>query len=398
MPWHETCAMDERMAFVVDWRRDELSFSALCRRYGVSRKAGYKWVDRYKAEGVDGLRERSHAAHRHPNAVEAAVIDSVVAVRMRHPLWGPKKIKAWIEAHHPAMVVPVQSTIAELLDRRGLVRRRRKRRHVASHGAPLSACVTANDVWGIDFKGWFRTADGARCEPLSLSDLASRYVLRLQVLDRIDGEQVWSIVEAAFYEFGLPRVVRSDNGPPFASTAAGGLSRLAVRLIKAGVVPERIAPGKPQQNGRHERMHLTLKQETANPPASTLRAQQQRFDAFRATFNEERPHEALGQATPAQHYDPPPRPYGGRLREPDYADIELVRRVRSNGEIKWRGQQLFLSEALIGEPVGLREIGDGSFELRYGPVVLGSINRDNTFTAHKASTSAGLARQPQPQG
>lgn len=267
-----------------------------------------------------------------------------------------------------------------------------------AHGGPLSPALAANDVWGVDFKGWFRTGDGARCEPLSLSDLSSRYVLRLQALERIDGEQVWPILEAAFFEFGLPRVMRSDNGAPFASTAAGGLSRLGVRLIKAGVVPERIKPGRPQQNGCHERMHLTLKQETASPPAATLRKQQQRFDAFRTTFNEERPHEALGQTPPAQHYDPPPRPYSGRLREPDYADDQTVRRVRSNGEIKWRGQRLFLSEALTSEPVGLCETDEGLFEVRYGPLVLGTIDRNRMFTARKAGSGAGLARTPQPQG
>jgi putative transposase len=398
MPWHETHAMDERMSFIVDWQRDEWSIAALCRRYGVSRKTGYKWLDRFEAFGLDGLKDRSCAARSHPNEVEASIAEAVIAVRMAHPSWGPKKIEAWLSMKQPAQVWPAQSTIAGLLDRRGLVRHRRKRRRVPLHGAPLSAAVTANDVWGVDFKGWFRTGDGARCEPLSLSDLASRYVLRLQALARIDGEQVWPILEAAFFEFGLPRMMRSDNGAPFASTAAGGLSRLGVRLIKAGVVPERIEPGRPQQNGRHERMHLTLKQETASPPAATLRAQQQRFDAFRQTFNEERPHEALGQTPPAQHYAPPPRPYSGRLRQPDYADGQAVRRVRSNGDIKWRGERLFISETLIGEPLGLREIGDSVFEISYGPAVLGTIGRDRKFTARKAGPHAGLAPQPQPRG
>jgi putative transposase len=397
MPWHEIHVMDERMSFIVDWQRDEWSVAALCRRYGVSRKTGYKWIGRFEADGLDGLKDRSSAAHHHPNEVDAPTAEAVVAFRAAHPSWGPKKIKARLSMLHPQTVWPAQSTIAELLDRRGLVRHRRKRRHVPVHDGPLSPALAANDVWGVDFKGWFRTGDGARCEPLSLSDLASRYVLRLQALERIDGEEVWPILETAFFEFGLPRVMRSDNGAPFASTAAGGLSRLGVRLIKAGVVPERIKPGRPQQNGRHERMHLTLKQETASPPAPTLRAQQQRFDAFRTTFNEERPHEALGQTPPAQHYDPPPRPYSGRLREPDYADDQIVRRVRRNGDIKWRGDRLFLSETLIGEPVGLRETDEGLFEVCYGPIALGVIDRDRKFTARKAG-SDGLARPPQPQG
>ena len=398
MPWRETHVMDERMSFIVDWRREELNVAALCRQYGVSRKTGYKWIERYEASGIEGLKDRSSAAHRHPNEVGASVAEAVIGVRAAHPSWGPKKIKAWLSAKRPQTTWPAQSTIAELLDRRGLVQHRRKRRHVPPQDGPLSPALAANDVWGIDFKGWFRTGDGARCEPLSLSDLSSRYVLRLQALERIDGEQVWPILETAFFEFGLPRVMRSDNGAPFASAAAGGLSRLGVRLIKAGVVPERIKPGRPQQNGRHERMHLTLKQETASPPAQTLRQQQRRFDAFRTTFNEERPHEALGQTPPAQHYDPPPRPYSGRLREPDYADDQIVRRVRSNGDIKWRGERLFLSETLISEPVGLRETDEGFFEVCYGPVLLGAIGQDCKFTAGKAGTVAGLARKPQPRG
>jgi len=235
---------------------------------------------------------------------------------------------------------------------------------------------------------------------LSLSDLATRYVLRLQALDRPDGEHVWPIIDAAFREFGLPRVIRSDNGPPFASTGAGGLSQLSVRLIKAGVLPERIAPGKPQQNGRHERMHLTLKQETASPPAATLRQQQRRFDSFRHLFNEERPHEALGQTVPAQHYNPPAtRPYTGRLREPDYPADRLVRRVRSNGEIKWGGELIFISEALVGEPVALCEgDDDGRWQVFYGPIELGIIDAAGTFAARKAGTRPRLARQPQPPG
>jgi putative transposase len=398
MPWRETHAMDERMSFIVDMQREESSLAALCRRYGVSRKTGYKWIDRFEAFGLEGLKDRSSAAHRHPNEVDGCVADEVIGVRAAHPSWGPKKIKAWLSMKWPQTVWPSQSTIGELLDRRGLVRPRRKRRQVPPQGGPLSPALCANDVWGIDFKGWFRTGDGARCEPLSLSDLSSRYVLRLQALAGIDGEQVWPILETAFFEFGLPRVVRSDNGAPFASVAAGGLSRLGVRLIKAGVVPERIKPGRPQQNGRHERMHLTLKQETASPPAQTLRQQQRRFDAFRTIFNEERPHEALGQTPPAQHYDPPPRPYSGRLREPDYAGDQIVRRVRSNGDIKWRGERLFLSQTLVGEPVGIRQTEDGLFQVCYGPIVLGAIDQDCKFTARKAGTDAGLARKSQPRG
>jgi hypothetical protein len=227
----------------------------------------------------------------------------------------------------------------------------------------------------VDFKGWFRTADGERCDPLTLQDAHSRYLLRCQAVKRPDGHCVWPIFDAAFREFGLPLRMRSDNGPPFATTAVGGLSTLAVRLIKTGILPERIEPGKPQQNGRHERFHLTLKRETASPPASNLRAQQRRFDGFRKLYNDERPHEALGQTPPSQHYMPSPRRYSGRLREPEYEEGFEVRRVRHNGEIKWRGEMLYVGQVLSGEPVGCLLLDDdGNWALRYGPLDLGIID------------------------
>ena len=390
MPWRESVVMDERMAFIVDWQRAEYGMSELCRRYGVSRKTGYKLRDRFLAEGMAGLADRSRAPHHHPNAVPPVVEEAVLAVRRAHPSWGPKKIRAWLGARDADTVWPVESTIARILDRHGLVTRRRRRHRVAPSPVALSRCVAANDVWGVDFKGWFRTGDGRRCDPLSLSDLASRYVLRLQALATTDGETVWPILDAAFREFGPPLVIRSDNGPPFASLGAGGLSRLSVRLIKAGVTPERIAPGKPQQNGRHERLHRTVKEDTAAPPAASLRAQQRRFDRFRRVFNEERPHEALGQTPPAAHYDPPPRPYGGRPREPEYDEAHQVRRVRRNGEIKWRGKLVFIGEALIGEPVGLEEIDDGCWAVRYAHVPLGTLDAQDRFVRLKPGARPGL--------
>lgn len=383
MPWGARSVMDERMSFIVESQRAEMSFAELCRRYGVSRRAGYKWIARYAAEGPAGLHDRSRAPRHHPHAVSAEDAAAILAVRIAYPTWGAKKIRARLRRAQPEQVWPVESTIAALLDRHGLVKHRRRRRAVPP-AAPLSVCTAANDVWGIDFKGWFRTGDGRRCDPLSVSDLATRYVVRLQALARIDGDAVWPILDAAFREFGPPLVMRSDNGTPFASTAAGGLSRLAVRLIKAGIRPERIEPGRPQQNGRHERLHLTLKAETASPPAATLRQQQRRFDAFRRLFNDERPHEALGQTPPAQHYHPPPRRYSGRLRAPDYPDGTLVRRVRLNGEIKWRNELVFVSRVLVGEPVGLEPLDDEHWRVHYGPVTLGLLDPDGRFETRKS--------------
>src|SRR5215469_1626478 len=372
VPWQETRAMDEKMRFVIECEDREVSFSELCRRYGISRRCGYKLVGRYRREGIEGLKERSRAPHHHPNGLSAEVEAVVVEVRRSHPSWGPKKIDAWLEAKHPGMAWPAQSTIGTLLDRHGLVKRRRARRRVPPGPSPLSASLLANDVWGVDFKGWFRTGDGQRCDPLSLSDLATRYVLRLQAVERCDGEHVWPLFDAAFREFGLPRVMRSDNGPPFAGTGVGGLSALAVQLIKAGVIPERIAPGKPQQNGRHERMHLTLLQEVANPPANSLREQIKRLRDFQRFYNEERPHQALDNATPAERYQASPRRFDGILREPDYDDDRMVRRVRHNGEIKLNGNMIYISAALVGEPIGLAEDQQG-WTVSYGPLVLGTI-------------------------
>jgi len=253
MPWRETDAMDEKRALLLSWLRGDATVSELSRSHEVSRKAVYGLLRRFEAEGWGCLEERSRAPHSHPNAVSAEIEAAVVALRRRWPNWGAKKLRARLARDAPEVAWPAVSTLSAVLDRHGLVVRRRRRPRVAASG-PLSACSSANAVWGVDFKGWFRTGDGARCDPLSVSDLYSRYVIRLQAVERCDTASVWPVLEAAFREHGRPRAMRSDNGPPFASSGVGGLSRLAVRLIKAGVVPERIAPGRPQQNGHHERL------------------------------------------------------------------------------------------------------------------------------------------------
>lgn len=392
MPWRETCVMEERMAFVVEWQRGDITMAELCRRFGVSRKTGYQLIERFLAEGVDGLKDRSRAPLHHPNGVPDDLVRAVVSLRQRHPSWGPKKIRARLMRDEPAMCWPAQSTIGVILDRQGLVVHRRRPRHRAVPSA-LSLCSAANDVWGIDFKGWFRTGDGRRCDPLSLSDLHSRYVLRLQAVERCDEATIWPLLDAAFREYGLPWRMRSDNGPPFASTSLGGVSRLAVKLIKVGIEPERIAPGKPQQNGRHERLHLTIHQETANPPAANRRAQQRRFETFRRMFNEERPHEALGQDVPAAHYRPALRAYTGQLRSPDYPADTDVRRVRHGGEIKWQGKLVFLTQVLAGEPVAITHTDvDGRWLISYGPLKLATL--DPAGKLHRLPTQP----QPKPPG
>jgi len=277
--------------------------------------------------------------------------------------------------------------------------KRRLRRRSPPSSAPFAPCAGANDVWCIDFKGWFVTGDGGRCEPLTLSDAHSRYLLRCQALAHTDADHVWPVLDAALREFGLPLRLRSDNGPPFASCGAGGLSQLSVKVIKAGIVPERIAPGQPQQNGRLERLHLTLLQDTAKPPAPTLREQLKRLRRFQRIYNEERPHQALGNDTPAKHYAASPRRFDGILREPNYGADHAVRRVRRNGEIRWQGNTIYISAALIGEPVGLLENDDGGLTVCYGPVVLGVIAHHADRLRKPKQTARGLvdnaARCPQ---
>src|SRR6516225_3285127 len=337
MGFRETWAVDERMRFVMAAEQREEPFAAICRRFGVSRKVGYKWLGRFQEAGVEGLFDRSRAPLNRPQAIAEEVGERCLAARRAHPTWGPLKVRAFLERQAPALDWPAASTIGLLFDREGLTVKRKLRRRSPPSSAPFAHCGAANDVWCIDFKGWFMTGDGARCEPLTLTDGHSRYLLRCQALAKCDAEHVWPVLDAAFREFGLPRRLRSDNGPPFASAGVGGLSRLSVLVVKAGVEPERIAPGKPQQNGRHERMHLTLLNDAATPPAKSLREQLDRLRAFQRVYNEERPHQALGNATPAEHYQTSPRRWDGVLREPDYPADHEVRRVRSNGEIKWRG-------------------------------------------------------------
>jgi putative transposase len=401
MGWMETCAVDERMRFVMAIEAQEEPMAAACRRFGVSRKTGYKWLERYREAGIEGLVERSRAPLHHPQAMAEEIAECCLDARRAYPTWGPVKVRAWLERRAPEMPWPAASTIGTLLDRAGLTVKRRVRRRCPPSSAPFAHCGAANDVWCIDFKGWFLTGDGTHCEPLTLSDGYSRYLLRCQVMSRTDTEHVWPVLDAAFREFGLPHRLRSDNGSPFASRGAGGLSKLSVKVIKAGVVPERITPGKPQQNGRLERLHLTLLQDTANPPARSLREQLERLRSFQCLYNEERPHQALGNDTPAEHYAVSPRRFDGVLREPNYSPDHTVRRVRHNGEIRWHGNTIYISEALIGEPVGLLEDEDGGWRTSYGPIALGLITHGGDRLCKPKRAARGLvdnAKTRCPQG
>lgn len=384
MPWRTTCPMDERMKFIGEWLRHDESIALLCRRYGISRKTGYKLVARYQLAGVDGLTDRSRAPHHQPLAVAEEIEAAIVQARGRHPRWGPRKLRAWLQQQQAQHRWPAPSTIGELLHRQGLSVPRRRRLRSPRATEPLAAALGPNDVWSADFKGWFRTRDQQRCTPLTITDNASRFLLRCQAVAEPDEGHVRPLFEATFREYGVPTAMRTDNGPPFASVAVAGLSRLAVWWIKLGIRVERIRPGHPEENGRHERFHLTLDQETAQPPQATGRAQQRCFDRFRRLYNEERPHEALGQRPPASVYAPSPRSYPDRLPELHYAADSVVRRVRYNGDIKWQGHTVYVSHCLAGEPVGLEAHAEHCWRVCFGPVTLGWLS---TRPAHHGTAA-----------
>ena len=346
----------------------------LAARYGISRKTAYKWVERYEAEPAMGLGDRSRAPHQHGRAMAPAVAAAVLALRRQQPTWGPKKLRAVLQRRDPTTAWPAASTMGDLLRRSGLSAPQRRTRYTVPLTQPLADATTPNDVWCIDFKGWFRTQDGMRCDPLTVTDAWSRYVLCCRITSP-DARGVRPWLERTFREYGLPRALRSDNGPPFATTGAGRLSQLAVWWLKLGIALDRITPGAPQENGRHERFHLTLQQDTTRPPAPTPRAQQRRFDAHRRLFNEERPHESLEMQPPATRYHASPRPYPARLEDPWYDAQHQVRRVKRTGQIKWQGSLVFVSEALRGELVGLAETPTGDWTVRFLQLELGRIAR-----------------------
>ncbi|HET6295445.1 MAG TPA: integrase core domain-containing protein [Kribbella sp.] len=392
MPFQETRALDEAVRFVTACLAGEETMSELCRGFGISRQWGYELMRRYQAEGWSGLEPRSRAPHHPGQTMAAELAAAIVAQRLAHPRWGPKKLKALLERRKPETTWPAASSIGDLLRREGLVRSRRRRRTPLPLSQPFAPVTAPNDLWGIDFKGWFRTGDGVRCDPLTLSDADSRFLLVCESVEpTIEG--VDPVTDAAFREYGLPLGLRSDNGPPFAGNGAGGLTRLAVKWIKLGIRLERIDPGAPEQNGRHERMHGTLKADTAKPPAATLVAQQASFDCFRLEYNHLRPHEALGQETPASRYHKSPRGYPARIEEPAYDAEHAVRRVRSNGEIKWGGTLIFVSEALVGEPVGVAETETGDWIVRFADLPLGLIDRRTHKLRPFAPTRPGRRNQ-----
>jgi transposase InsO family protein len=366
--------MDERIRFIAAVKDDPRgNFSRLCERFGISRAKGYKWLQRYRDHGAEGLHDRKPVPHSCPHKTSGALEDRVVALRKQWPYYGPKKLRAMLLEVRPKLEVPAASTIGDILERNGLIRPRRARLRVPPFSDPLGHAQKPNDVWCVDFKGHFSLGDGSRCYPLTITDAASRYLIKCESVDQPDAAHCRPHFELAFREFGVPTRIRSDNGPPFATKALGGLSHLSVWFVQLGILPERIEPGHPEQNGRHERFHRTLKQHTASPPNSDAVEQQRAFDRFRHEYNDLRPHEALSQTPPARHYEPSSRPLPSEPKAPEYDRDWTVRWVGPSGMVSFKGTALYLGNVLGRQPVGLRQIDNDEWELFYGPLLLGYV-------------------------
>ena len=388
MPWLETDPMKERKRFILEALGGVYSHSELCRRYGISRKTGHKWLARYSAEGPDGLQDRSHRPRTSPLTTEPHIIEEALALRQRRPRWGAGKIRARILDLHPEWRVPSEQVLHKYLQSAGLVKKRRRSLKRPHPGRPTAPFDAPNSIWSADFKGQFKTRDGIYCYPLTVQDGFSRYLLACQGLCGTTHDGTRRVFKRLFQEFGLPDRIRTDNGTPFASIALGRLSRLSIWWIKLGVLPDLIEPASPQQNGRHERMHKDLKAETQLPPAGNRAAQQRRFNTFRSDYNEVRPHQALDQKPPTSAYQPSPRPYPKKEKTPEYPAHFEIRKVSLNGGIRWRCDWVNVSHILGGEYIGLEEVADDIWSVCFGAVHLGWLHtRDNAILTHDGSSS-----------
>jgi transposase InsO family protein len=365
--------MDQKPQFIADYLRERLSITELCQFYHISRKTGYKWIDRYLKYGPAGLDERSRKPNTCPRQTPDAVVAAIIEARRHHPAWGAKKLLAILTKRHPRWPWPARSTVCEILSRNGLVPRKRRRRLIGHPGKPATSMSAPNQIWTADFKGQFKTGDGRYCYPLTVADGYSRFLLACQALHSTAVHEAKPVFTRVFHEFGLPHRIRTDNGVPFATNTLARLSQLSAWWVRLGILPEFIQPGKLQQNGRHERMHRTLKAETTRPPAANRRAQQQRFNRFREEFNHQRPHEALDMRTPAACYEPSPKKMPHKLPPLEYPDRFEVRYVSANGGIRWNHQWVNVSHTCVGEYVGLEEIDDGVWNVYFGPLKLGRL-------------------------
>jgi len=401
MPWSETSPMDQKRLFIKDYMRGQFAMTELCVRYGISRKTGYKWIGRFDESGAAGLVDQSRRPRRSPAATPRELVGPILELRRRHPTWGAKKLLSVLESRHPRVAWPARSTVCDILKREGLVTHRRRRRYPGHGGKPTTPMDAPNEIWCADFKGEFRTRDGIYCYPLTITDGFSRYLLTCQGLGSTAHEGVKPVFARTFGEFGLPRIIRTDNGVPFATTALLRLSRLSAWWIRLGIYPELIQPGHPEQNGRHERMHRTLKAETTRPAAGSRTAQQRRFNSFRDEYNDVRPHEALGQCAPASFYEPSTREFPSRLPEIVYPDHFELRYVTRDGAIRFQKRLVWVSKVLHGQYLGLEEIADGVWDAYFGAVRLGHFDErhyriEDARGRRYRSGRGGIAREVLP--
>jgi len=375
MPWKRETPMDQRVNLIKDWESGNYTKSQLSRRYNVSRPTIDKWLRRYAASGINGLRELSRKPVHCPHQTSAEVVAALVERKNAHPDRGPKQMIHRLRKEQPSINWPAPSTAGHWLDKLGLITPRKVRQVRAPSPNHLRSADQPNQTWCADFKGHFRMQDGRWCYPLTITDHASRYLIECRAFPSTHGDPVRQSFERAFNELGLPDVVRTDNGAPFASTGLARLSQLSVWLIRLGIHPEMIKPGRPDQNGRHERMHRTLKASVLRNPSPDLISQQLVFEEFMRDFNHDRPHTSLDMNEPASVYHPSDRVYPGHLPLVDYDSDVIVRRVRSNGTMKWKGKLVFLGEAFVGEQIALKEVDDDVWDLYLCSYVLGRLER-----------------------
>ncbi len=389
MPWKESTTSDGRVKFIAQLLAGDTTMTDLCHRFGVSRKTGYKWKKRYDAGGPMALLDLSRRPHRHPSAVAQSARDAILEMRHEHPTWGGRKIRARLERLHPDECWPAPSTIHRLIESAGLVRLKQRRKTVR-YAEPLGAASRPNEIWCMDFKGSFECGNGERCDTFTVTDAFSRFALHCQAIKILNHQEVDRICDELMTKYGVPERIRTDNGTPFSSISGLGISKLSVKWMRLGIVHERIEPGKPTQNGRHERLHRTLKEDTASPPAESLAAQRERFVAFQHCFNEDRPHQALLMQTPASDYRPSPRALPDSLDEISYDGRHITRPVRKNGTIRWKSKEIFVTEVLRRERIGLLPTQAGTFEVYFGKLRLGVLDSGTgTFNPNSACMSIG---------
>ena len=374
MPWKESQIVDQRLQFLSSYQKEEMSVSDLCREYGVSRPTGYRWINRYQEVGPEGLLDLSRKPHGCSHATPEATENAILALRGKYPTWGARKLKAKLEILEPGVTWPAASTFGNILNRAGLTSPKRRKRRTTPYSEPFSDVTAPNQLWCMDFKGYFITGDGLRCDPFTITDAHSRYLIRCQTVSRMDLSQVRAICDAAMREYGMPSRIRTDNGAPFAGTGLLGLSKLSLGWMKMGILHERIQPGRPQQNGRHERMHRTLKEDTTNPPAATLRLQQRRFDEFRQMFNFERPHEGLNNATPGSIYEPSAVLFPRITVEFVYPKSFIKRRVNNSGDVSWHKGRAFISEVFRFEELGFEEVDEDFYRVFFRDMEIGEFD------------------------